>query len=256
MSKIKLAHISPMATIEQAHKFSQINLVLAHLIDKVPGYAEFYFDSPKPTIMDNGAFELGEPYEPEKLIELARKVDAKYIVLPDYPEQPWEKTVEAAKEYIPVFKEAGFKTFYVPQSEKGDKEGYFKSWQWALHNKDIDLIGCSILGAPNAYPDSHRISARYEVLSQLANVYDEVLVKRIHMLGMLDTVQEIALVKPFHWMINSWDTSAATWYGIHNKDVSETYVKFRKPVEFHIGDVSANAHRNVMANLTYINSLR
>ena len=256
MSKIKLAHISPMATIENAHRYSQINLVLAHLVGKVPGYTEFYAASPKPTIMDNGAFELGEPYAPEKLIELAKEINADYIVLPDYPDQHWEKTVEAAKQYIPLIKEAGFKTFFVPQSIKGSTEGYYKSWQWALHNPDIDLIGCSILGAPNAYPEKHRISARYEVLSHLANVYDDVLTKRVHMLGMLDTVHEISLVKPFHWMINSWDTSAATWYGIHQKDVSKTYVKFDRPVEFHIADVSANTLGYVLKNLQYVNSLR
>jgi len=254
---IKLAHISPLATIHEAHRASQINLVLAHLIGKVEGYAEFYKSSPLETIMDNGAFELGEPYEPERLLELAEEVGATYIVLPDYPGEHWEKTKEAAEKYIPMFKEAGYKTFYVPQSEEGDTEGYYKSWQWALHNPDIDLIGCSILGAPKAYKlgQIDRLVARYKVLATLANVYSDVLVGRVHMLGMLDTVQEIALVKPFHWIINSWDTSAAAWYGIHQKRVQDIYVKFDKPVNFDVRNVSAHTMRYVEDNLDYMNRL-
>ena len=258
MSKVKLAHISPIACMETAHKHSQVNLVLAHLIDKLPAYTEFYKMSPKSTILDNGAFEFGRPYPPDELLRLAEKVNAEYIVLPDYPGKDYEETIKIAAQYIPIFKKAGYKTFFVPQSKEGDKKGYFEAWKWAIHNPDVDLIGCSILGAPTAFIDAPRLIARYEVLSKLANVYEGegFLVKRVHMLGMLDTVHEICLTKPFHWMINSWDTSAAAWYGLHRQEVAKSYVKFERPVEFAVSAVTESTHNIVEKNLAYINSLR
>lgn len=250
---IKFAHIAPTSMIPQAMTASGINLALAHLIVGANEYSTHFRNSKLETIMDNGAFELGESMNPEELIERAKLVNATYIVLPDYPGQPWQKTVEAAKVYIPLFKKAGFKTFFAPQSEKGDFNGLLKAWEWALYNEDIDLIGNSILAAPNAVGQSYALIARYKVLRQLAIEQPKgLLEKRIHMLGMLDTVHEISLVKPFHWMINSWDTSAAVWYGMNGKLVEVEFDKFRLAVDF---EAPAANENTVMCNINYINQL-
>lgn len=252
MSKIKVAHIAPDKAIYVAEARSQINLVLAHLVGD-NYYTEVYRESKKPTILDNGAFELGEPYAPEKLIELGKMVNANYLVLPDYPNQDWRKTIEAAKEYIPKFKEAGFKTFFVPQSNQGDFDNYINSFQWAINNPDIDLIGCSILGAPNSLPTQERLITRYMTLRLLQEEFDEMLLtKRIHMLGMLDTVHEISLTKPFHWMINSWDTSAAVWAGMNGLDIRKLSRKFDKPVDFKAPMQNIDT---VISNMIYVNTL-
>lgn len=252
MSEVKLAHIAPTRLAASAEKRSQINLVLAHLVGD-NHYTEIYRKSRKTTIMDNGAFELGESMDPESLIERAKLVNADYIVLPDYPNQDWRKTIEAAKIYIPKFKEAGFKTFFVPQSKHGDFDGYVTSWEWALNNKEIDLIGCSIIGAPNSLPTQDRLITRYVLLRLLKEEFDrEKLVKRIHMLGMLDTVNEIALTRPFHFMINSWDTSAAVWAGINDLDIRKLCRKFDKPVDF---DSAVNNLDAVISNISYVNRL-
>lgn len=240
-----------------AESRSSINLVLAHLVGD-NYYTKTYAASKKPTILDNGAFELGVPYEPERLIELGKMINAQYIVLPDYPGQSWEFTIDAAKEYIPKFKAAGFKTFFVPQSEEGDFDGYMNCWDWAINEPNIDLIGCSILGAPKSLPSQDRLITRFIILRAIENAinggyFDEkLLVNRIHMLGMLDTVNEIALTRPFHWMINSWDTSAAIWAGINGLDIKKTSTKLATPVDFACN--SAN-HKAVIANIDYINTL-
>jgi len=62
-----------------------MHLVLAHLVDEDKAYASFYASRKEFKIMDNGAFELGESYDPTKLIELGTKCKADAIVLPDYP---------------------------------------------------------------------------------------------------------------------------------------------------------------------------
>lgn len=256
---IKFAHISPVSFMHLAENKSGINLVLAHLVGDNK-YTQFYKLSEKETIMDNSAFELGESFDPEKLIELGHMVGADYLVLPDYPSQHFALTVDAAEKWIPKFKKAGFKTFFVPQSDKGDLNGYLQAWKWATDNPDIDLIGCSILGAPNAlgFNDKYlRMSARYTILSKLAEKLErdadvDKLYKRVHMLGMLDTVREISLCQMFERYIYSWDSSAAVWAGMNCELLADRYSKFEVPVDFSATSLSSYI---VELNIDFVNSL-
>lgn len=253
--EIKFAHISPVSFMHLAESKSGINLVLAHLVGDNE-YTKFYRSSEKETIMDNSAFELGESFDPEKLIDLGHMVRANYLVLPDYPSQHFALTIDAAEKWIPKFKQAGFKTFFVPQSDKGDLNGYLQAWKWAIDNPDVDLIGCSILGAPNALGinDKYlRMSARYSILSMLSEKLDmDSLYKRVHMLGMLDTVREISLCKMFEKYIYSWDSSAAVWAGMNCETLADRYSKFELPVDF-----SATSLLGYMVeqNIDFVNSL-
>jgi hypothetical protein len=144
--------IAPTAYLQDTLA-SSTHLVLAHLVDKDPLYASFYKDAAAAgdfIMMDNSAYELKEPYAPEKLVALAAQCGAHAVVLPDYPFQPGQKTINAAVEFIPTFKAAGLLTFFVPQSEVGDLEDWIAAYKWASNNPDIDIIGHSILGVPNA----------------------------------------------------------------------------------------------------------
>ena len=102
--------ITPTAYLERYAALSSMHLVLAHLVDTDEAYANFYAGRSEFKIMDNGAFELGESYEPDKLIELGQKCNADAIVLPDYPFQSAQKTVDASTALIDPVKDAGFKT--------------------------------------------------------------------------------------------------------------------------------------------------
>ena len=117
-------------------------------------------------IMDNSAFELGESYKPYDLLDLGKKCGANAIVLPDYPGQDWHKTVDAAFNWNRIFKDAGFDTFFVPQSEKGDLEGWISAYEFASNNSNIDIIGMSILGIPNALPHIPKAYSRV-VMTQI-----------------------------------------------------------------------------------------
>ena len=148
---------------------SRTHLVLAHLVHTNKQYADFYLKLSKQghfIMMDNSAYELKVPFSPEKLIRLGSVCGADAIVLPDYPFQHSSKTLEAAVKFIPQFKDAGFKTFFVPQSERGDLNDYIEAYTWASQNPDIDIIGCSILGMPNALPNVDPSYARV-VLTQM-----------------------------------------------------------------------------------------
>ena len=144
--------IAPTAYLDYAEQ-SNSHLVLAHLVDTDDNYASFYSNMDNATIfMDNSAYELKEPYSPHKLLDLARKCNATAIVLPDYPFQESSVTIDAAEEFIPIFKNAGFDTFFVPQSLRGDAEDWIAAYEYASGHPDIDIIGMSILGIPNAMP--------------------------------------------------------------------------------------------------------
>lgn len=77
------AYLTPMTDILHEHDF---HLVLAHLVDRDDEYAKFYrgLSAGGATIvMDNSAYELGHSYPAEKLLELAVKVGADELMLPE-----------------------------------------------------------------------------------------------------------------------------------------------------------------------------
>ena len=165
----KFGIITPTAYLEKYASQSHFHLVLAHLVDVDDIYANFYTKMSERgdfIICDNGAFELGKPYDPTKLIELGLKCKADAIVLPDYPFEAASKTVGAAGAWIDSVKDAGFKTVFVPQSEAGDVEDWIRGYVWAAEMPSIDIIGMSILGIPNALNKIHVGYARV-VMTQI-----------------------------------------------------------------------------------------
>ena len=260
---INFCHIAPTSVLESLTETNGSHLILAHLIDQEfnagalynPKYAEFYRTRNergdfRRTTMDNSAFEMvkhnnGVMYDPDRLVEMGKLVQADEIVLSDYPGEFWKITQQKAIEQIPVFKAEGFDTFYVPQSEVGDMEGFIESFKWALNNPDIDTIGVSILGVPTAFGqetvDSKylRSQSRYAFMNILKErgLLDEKAINRFHFLGALDNMYELQMCKEFFPFIKSSDSSVAAWRGLNmiEFDSSPTGMitgKFEKEVDF------------------------
>lgn len=207
--------IAPFEYMKDVAELSETNvhLVLAHLVDKHPQYAEFYkklSDQGHRIICDNGAFELGVPYDPERLIELGKKVGAHALVLPDYPFERPEKTVDAATKFIPLFKKAGFATFFVPQSERGDWAGWLRAYDWASRNREVDIIGMSILGIPNALNRVHPASARVVCANILQHTNMFATNKWHHWLGSIDIALELPSLLRLG-VVDSTDSSNPVW---------------------------------------------
>ena len=248
---MKFCHIAPVAHLDLV-KDRSAHLTLAHLIDEGhQDYIDFYqkekYDI---NIMDNSGFELYKAhlpmFDPEKLVGLAQQVNATHIVLPDHPSHPSMVGIDDAKRYAPVFKEAGFGTFFVPQSDVLDLEDLITSFAWAASSPLIDYIGISILAVPNAYGCEQnnplqRFMSRWKFMNEL---YDRNLLqlaaqngKKIHFLGMVDGPNEISLMRDFH--IDTWDSSAGVWTGLNGiqLDWSPTGLvegKFEKHVDFEV----------------------
>jgi len=243
---VNFCHIYPTSLLEEA-KNQKVHLVLAHLVETDDRYRRFYANLPDDhkIILDNSAFEMykqnREMYPSDKLIEMGRMVNADVLVMSDYPGEHVDKTIRAADSLIPEFKQAGFGTFFVPQSEVGKSDQFFVGFEYAL-DAGVDLIGVSILGCPNAYGVERnnklqRFLSRWHVFNELAergmlNDSDQ-----FHCLGMTDGPNEIKLLKDFHNYIYSWDSSAAPWAALNGikYDTTPTSLvngKFELEVDF------------------------
>ena len=224
-------HITPTKYLDVFAAGRSHHLVLAHLIEEDQQYAEWYANMPRKedtvVIMDNSAFEMykqGRPmYPSDKLIEMGKRVNADYIVMSDYPGEPAQKTIDAANELGPIFKQAGFGTFFVPQAEIDNIEDVIASFRWAATSPNVDYIGVSILTAPNMFGvekgnNLQRFLSRWKLMQLLEweGVLDKIeeYDKKIHFLGMVDGPNEIALVERWLHHIDTWDSSAAVWAAI------------------------------------------
>ncbi len=253
---MQFAHIAPTAYLKPLNldKYP-CHLLLAHLLESDAEYLKFYQSLPEDAIViqDNSAFELyrrGLPmFDGDKLLDLAKKINADYIVMPDYPGEECGKTAAAAIKYGEVFKNEGYGTFFVPQSRIGHREEYISSFAWAASSPYVDYIGMSILGIPNAYGvdgnDIQRFTSRWAMFNEL---YGRGLLqlakkngKKIHCLGMTDGPNEILLLADYirKGYIDTWDSSAAVWAGIEDVafDTSPTGLvngKVKSHVDFDI----------------------
>lgn len=273
---MKFAHIAPTDWIPIATKFSSIHLSLAHLVEQDETYVKNFLQAQQreynTMILDNSAFEMykqgKQMFPSHKLLELGNKIGADYVVMSDYPNEPWEKTIDAAIEFAPKLRDAGFGTFFVPQSQIGKVEDLIKSFDWAVRSSLIDYIGVSILAIPNAYGVEknnklQRFLSRWHFMNLLKDhgilSIARLNYKKIHFLGMVDGPNEIDLVKPYiqDGTITSWDSSSAVWHGINRikYDRSPTGLingKLEKEVDFNTKrDTIINT--DVMYNINTIN---
>lgn len=274
---INFCHIAPTPHLNLTHK-RPVHLVLAHLVEQDSSYVDYYLDQKDrfncQLILDNSAFEMykqGRPmYPSNKLIEMGKRVNADYVVMTDYPAEPGEKTIEAAKKLAPEIHEAGMKTFYVPQSAIGDKADCIKSYQWAVDNpKLVDYIGVSILTAPNVYGVEKgnklqrfvsRLRLMYEMRESMIFRSFKKQGQKVHFLGMMDGPNEIMYMSPFGDYIDTWDSSAAVWAGLNGIafDQSPTGLingKFEEEVDFNFRTENVDLLDLAAANMEYIDRL-
>lgn len=257
-SKPEFCIIAPTAYLQHYATQSATHLVLAHLVDTDQRYVDFYRQQSARgdrLIMDCSAFELGESYAPDKLVELGAKCGAHALVLPDYPFAPSSKTIAAAEDILPKVKSAGFATFFVPQSETGNLDDWIAGYKWATSHPDIDIIGMSILGIPNALPHIPAPYARV-VMTQLLQSQGLFANKYHHYLG-LNSGPALE-IPPLLKMtaLNSCDSSNPVWMAVlgheytRNADSYLMVSKVKKEVEFDFPFIKdMPTHRRIQTNL-------
>lgn len=227
---INFCQISPTAHLDDFCLDNEVDLILAHLVEEDTEYANWYKNHKAYKILDNSAFEMykqGRPmYDSSKLLEMGKRVDADVIVMSDYPGQRAQVTIDAAEQLGPLFHKHNFKTFFVPQSEIGDFEDYISAWEYAVNSDNVDFIGVSILGVPNAYGGIERDNKLQRFMSRWAmmnELNERGLLqkakdngKKLHFLGALDGwAGEVKLLETYHEHIFSWDSSQCVWHGLN-----------------------------------------
>lgn len=223
--------ISPSRYLSSLEGIGTRHLVLAHIVaeaDTNPAAAEyvrFYKERSEAgdyIICDNSAFELGASFDPNELIKLAKKIGADALVLPDYPGLDVSVTIDAAIEWAPRFKEAGLHTFFVPQSEPGDLSGWINGYEWATKQDNIDIIGWSILGVPNALPNVSRTFARVVMANLLQDRDIDTSIKYNHFLG-LNAGPGLELPSLLKMgVLDSCDSSGPIWSAINGHTYTTT----------------------------------
>lgn len=279
---INFAHIMPVNFLSLVENYP-VHLLLAHLVEENQQYREFYQQLKKknPLVyyhLDNSAFEMynrgAEMYPSDKLIEMGKLVDADSIVMTDYPNQPYQKTIQVAQSLIPILKKEGFHTFFCPQSQCQQVDDLIRSFQWAINNDDINFIGVSILACPNALgyisenndsaTEADRIkfwSARHLIFQELdrRGLLGEKTFKRFHCLGMTHGPNEIQLLQQYIPHIFSWDSSSAAWHGIHHIKFDDSVTglksgKLTSEVDFNTPFYSSSKQR-VLKNMKIIDKM-
>ena len=256
--------IAPTSYLPDFGRRSRRHLVLAHLVDTDEVYADFYRHSPTDNyiIMDNGAFELGESYKPDELIRLAKKCGANAIVLPDYPFQPSTTTIQASERLVKLVKDAGYDTFFCPQSEKGRWDDWVFGYRWAADNDEIDIIGMSILALPNALPHIPAAYARVVATALLQQAGLFAMGKYHHYLGLnAGPALEIPALIDMN-ALDTIDSSGPVWAGIlgHeytlNADSYQSVSKIKHHVDFSIARATdVDTFRRIEHNLELTFSL-
>ena len=109
---MNFCHITPTRYLDIFASGRRTHLLLAHLVEEDAKYTEWYAEEKTKSscqiILDNSAFEMfsrGLPmYDSSKLVSLAEKVNADYVVMTDYPGESsrYAKALEFGSDNIPV----------------------------------------------------------------------------------------------------------------------------------------------------------
>ena len=266
---MKHCFIAPTNYLHLIPKESKHHLLLAHLLEDKK-YVEFYKKRKQEgdfIFLDNGAFEFKRPLMADELIRLVDKAgfDPDVIVAPDYPFEPWEKTVQSTEDFCKIYRKYfGDQTVVmaVPQSIKGDHEGWIQSYNHLQNIEDVWWIGMSILGIPNAFcslTGTEDISFNRTFCTELLkkNHFIKPQNVRHHYLGCGDP-RELLMMKA-QGVANTNDSSTAFWHGIVGTtfdDSASGLIKGKSPIEvdFDIDFEESNVQR-IRRNIDWINKL-
>lgn len=221
MKKIKYGYIAPIAYQHLIPEHADFHLILAHLLNNKE-YVDFYkqkIERGDTVILDNSAFEFKRALSAEEIFKFIDDsgIQPTYIVAPDYPFKEWEITWESTLDFIDRVRDSGYKVMAVPQSLKGDADGWIECYRRMLTHPEIEVIGMSILSIPNAFCEmtgTNDIAFNRVFATQylLENGVVQPGWKWHHYLGLGNGPRELTLQRRLG-LIDSNDSSSAFWHG-------------------------------------------
>lgn len=265
---MKHTFIAPINYLHLIPENENFHLTLAHLFENQV-YSDFYKQKKERgdfILMDNSAFEYKEALSKEFLLSILEKIPfiPDVVVLPDYPFQDYQKTVDSAYESIEFFKQnySPIKFMYVPQSLKGDLQGWLSGYKEASYMKDVSFIGLSILNIPMAFcKETGTEDISFNRIYAMAYLQSNNLIlkdKNYHCLGLGSNIRELKIMQQYSFIYSN-DSSSAIWHGINgiSYDDSSTGLflgKIKKEVDF-LYPYNTNRLDNIKFNINYIKNL-
>jgi hypothetical protein len=260
--------IAPTSYLHFIPQSVTLHLVLAHLFNDNE-YVNFYRAKQlrgDTIIMDNGAFEFKIPLSMDELANICDKAkfQPNIIVAPDYPFTNYIKTINSTEQFCREYKarfDKSVKVMCVPQSEQGDFDGWYKAYRIMCEFDEIEFVGMSILGIPNAIchiTQTKDVSFNRTYLTELLKshqgVNDHV---KHHYLG-CDSPRELLMMKT-QGVAYSNDSSTAIWHGILSVKFDDTASGLWKgknptPVDFTL-PYDPNNDRIIDKNIQWIGNL-
>lgn len=221
MKKIKYGYITPMAYQYLIPEHADFHLILAHLLDNEE-YVNFYkekINRGDVVILDNSAFEFKRALSAQEIFGFIERsgIEPTYVVAPDYPFENWEVTWESTLKFIDEVKDKPYKVMAVPQSRKGDWQGWIQGYREMLKHPSIEVIGMSILGIPNAFCElTGTEDIAFNRLFATQYLLDQEIVepgwKWHHYLGLGNGPRELLMQRQLG-LIDSSDSSSPFWHG-------------------------------------------
>lgn len=232
--RTQFCFIAPGSLLDRYASVSKTHLVLPQVTNQT--YLEFYRRKRKEgdlIILDNGAYEMGETIDLDKMITAIKFYTPQVAALPDFLMQDGEKTFEMSRifmqEVAPQF--PGVKWMYIPQSTPGDLQGWYRWLNRGIKEFNPDWIGIpralatDIATGPNAW------LARVDAVEQLT-----MRGLKTHCLGMANAnLKELEFL--FWEGCCSIDNSSPIWRGLNTYELDQAednaaWLENGTPVDF------------------------
>lgn len=217
---MKMAHIIPPSQLDAIPLTQKIHLCLVHLVERSEVYRDYYRNKAAQghtVILDNSAFELGEAYPAEQMLDLAEEIGATEVMAPEFFMNA-TKTIDSIKEFSELMAARGGKASIFATICGADINEWLRCYRAVVELSNVSTVGISFranefVPIPEVDTDiltKRRMEARITLMSILARLRSPHV--QHHLLGLWDPY-ELTMQKHHGW-IRSCDSSAAYAHGI------------------------------------------
>jgi len=238
---MKLCIISTIPCLKEFATLSNWHLILAHLCENKQ-YFSFYFKRAKKgdyVILDNSWYELGHSLELHTLIDIANKIGACELVVPELDNVSTQEYISYIQSILLETKSKFAGKIHVVL--KGQSFSDYVECFVGLNNiEGVDVIGIPVgMGRRDEF---------FKYLQKELRKRKIKIQKEIHLLG-LRYPRELVF---FRKIARSVDTSIAVWSGIWGMRIFEfgfCYDKLPAPVDFSVGVKHSVQRRFILENI-------
>lgn len=224
------AVISPTAGLERYATLSKTHLVLAQVKD--PAYWAFYYNRRKEgdfIILDNGAYE-GEPFSPHHYVQKIINLRPHVVTLPDLLLQDTDRSMHFSLGFL-YWLESLHETWeheycFIPQALEGKDEDWVRCAKYISEKvPEVTYLGLPRALATHIFKKPlARVLLAYVLKDELPNM-------NLHAFGMVNgDYHELPYLA--HAGVNSIDSSAPVYRGLHNIKLETPMDKGMPPVDF------------------------